>query len=88
MSLNKLSLAGTGKSLTLFCSVLPIVNVHHSHLLRHDQASKNYTLQRHFTENSKQVFPEMKLHGLISNSYIHVSVSNFNIPTIGLPFLL
>ncbi len=33
-------------------------------------------LQRHYTENLKQIFPEMKLHGLIPNSYIHVSVSD------------
>ncbi len=29
------------------------------------------------TENPIYVFPEMKLQGLVSNSYIHVSVSNF-----------
>jgi hypothetical protein len=28
------------------------------------------TLQRHCTENPKQIFPEMKLRGLIPNSYI------------------
>jgi hypothetical protein len=32
-------------------------------------------LQRHYTENSKKLFPEMKLRGLVPNSYIHVSVS-------------
>jgi hypothetical protein len=41
-----------------------------------------------YTENSKQIFPEMKLRGLSSNSYIHVSVSDLYIPTISLPFLL
>jgi hypothetical protein len=32
--------------------------------------------QRHCTENSKQIFPEMKLRGIVLNSYIHVSVSD------------
>jgi hypothetical protein len=45
------------------------------------------TLQRHYTENSKQICPEMKLRGLVPNSYIHVSVSDLYIPTIGLPIL-
>ncbi len=30
----------------------------------------------------------MKLHGLIPISYIHVSVSDLYIPTLGLPILL
>ncbi len=34
-----------------------------------------YTLQMHCTENSKQIFPEMKLRGLVPNFSIHVSVS-------------
>ncbi len=33
------------------------------------------TLHRHCTENSKQIFPEVKLRGLVPNSYIHVSGS-------------
>jgi hypothetical protein len=33
------------------------------------------TLQRHCTENSKQIFPEIKLRGLVPNFHIHVSVS-------------
>jgi hypothetical protein len=41
----------------------------------------------HCTENSKQLFPEMKLRAavrsLISNFCIHVSVSDLYIPTIG-----
>ncbi len=45
-------------------------------------------LPRHNTENSKQIFPEKDLHGLISNFHIHVSVSNLYIPTIGVPNLL
>ncbi len=35
-------------------------------------------------ENLFFVFPEMKLHGLVPNSYIHVSVSDLYIPRIGL----
>ncbi len=40
-----------------------------------------YSLQRYYTENSKQIFPEMKLRGLIPNSYIHLSVSIYNLFT-------
>jgi|LakMenEpi03Aug12_release.lakeMendotaPanAssembly.Ray.scaffolds.fasta_scaffold833480_3 hypothetical protein len=32
--------------------------------------------------------PKMKLRGFVPNSYIHVSVSDLFIPTIGLPILL
>ncbi len=39
------------------------------------------TLQRHNTENSKQIFPEKELRGQIPNSYIHASVSSSYIPT-------
>jgi hypothetical protein len=46
------------------------------------------TLQRHFNENSKQIFPEMKLCSLKPNSYIHVSVNDLYIPRIGRPILL
>ncbi len=46
------------------------------------------TLQRHNTENSKQIFPEKELHGLSPNFHIHVSVSDLYISTIGLPILL
>ncbi len=45
-------------------------------------------LQGHFTENSKQIFPEMKLRGLVPNSYTQISVSDLYSPTIGLPYLL
>ncbi len=48
----------------------------------------NPKLQRHCTKYLKQIFPEMKLCGLISHSYIHVSVSYLYIPTIGPPVLL
>ncbi len=34
------------------------------------------------TENSKQIFPEMKLRGLVPNFLTHVSVSDLYIPTI------
>jgi hypothetical protein len=39
----------------------------------------------HWIENPISVFPEMKLRGLVPNSYIHVSVSDLYIPRIGLP---
>ncbi len=34
-----------------------------------------HRLKMHCTENSKQIFPEMKLHGLVPNFHIHISVS-------------
>jgi hypothetical protein len=46
------------------------------------------TLQRHNTENSKQIFPEKELSSPSPNSYIYVSVSDLYIPTIGSPILL
>jgi hypothetical protein len=46
------------------------------------------TLQRHNTENSKQIFPEKELRGVSPNFHIHVSVSDSYIPRIGLPILL
>jgi hypothetical protein len=39
-------------------------------------------------KNSIQIFPEKELHGLSPDFHIHVSVSDLNIPTIGLPILL
>jgi hypothetical protein len=45
------------------------------------------TLPRHNTETSKHIFPEKELRGLSPNFYIHVSVSDLYIPTIGLPIL-
>jgi hypothetical protein len=42
----------------------------------------------HNTENSKQKFPEKELRGLSPNFHIHVSVSDFYISMIGLPYLL
>ncbi len=37
----------------------------------------------HWTENSKQIFQDMKLRGLVSNFYFQVSVSDIYIPTNG-----
>jgi hypothetical protein len=34
-------------------------------------------------ENLKQIFPEIKLRGIVPNFYIHVSVSDLYIPRIG-----
>jgi hypothetical protein len=42
-------------------------------------------LQMHSTENSKQIFPEMKLRGVVRNFRIHVSVSDLYIPNNGPP---
>jgi hypothetical protein len=39
-------------------------------------------MQRPCAKNLKQIFPEMKLQGVIPNSYIHVSVCDLYIPTI------
>jgi hypothetical protein len=38
---------------------------------------KSYPSFVHCTENPIYVFPEMKLRGVVPNSYIHVSVSDF-----------
>jgi hypothetical protein len=48
----------------------------------------SYPLERHKTENSKQIFPEKELRGLSPNFHIHVSVSDIYIPTVSLPLLL
>ncbi len=45
----------------------------------------NSLLQRHNTENSKQISPEKELRGFSPNFRIHVSASDLYIPTIGLP---
>ncbi len=39
----------------------------------------------HCTQHPVYVMPEKKLHGLVPNSYIHVSVNDLYIPTIGPP---
>ncbi len=38
----------------------------------------------HCNENWKHIFPEMKLHGLIPNFYVHVPERDLYTPTIGL----
>ncbi len=43
------------------------------------------TFTLHCTENLKQIFPEMKLHGLVPNFCINLSESDLYIPTIGPP---
>ncbi len=45
------------------------------------------TLQRHNTENSKQIFPGKELWGLSPNFHIHVSESDLYISMIRLPIL-
>ncbi len=45
-------------------------------------------LQRHNTENAKQLFSEEKLLGLSPNFHISVYVSDLYIPTIGQTILL
>ncbi len=45
-------------------------------------------LQRHNTENLKQIFSEKKLLGVSHNFHIHVSVSDSYIPSSGLHILL
>jgi hypothetical protein len=35
------------------------------------QSASFTALQRHYTKNSKQIFPARKLLGLVPNSYIH-----------------
>jgi hypothetical protein len=44
-------------------------------------------MQRHTTENSKQIFPGKELRGYNPNSYIYISVRGLYIPLIGLPIL-
>jgi hypothetical protein len=44
------------------------------------------TLQRHNTENSKQIFPEKELGGHSPDFHIQVSVSDLYISTIDLPY--
>jgi len=44
--------------------------------MRELKATFELALQRHCTKSSKQIFPEMKLPGLVPNSCIHESVSD------------
>jgi hypothetical protein len=50
--------------------------------------SVQFYLLVHCTENPIYVFPEMKLRGLVTNSYIYVSESDLYIPRIILPIWL
>ncbi len=52
-------------------------------LSRTEKSGLLYRLQ-HCTENSKHIFPETKLRGLIPNFYIHVYESYLYIPMMGL----
>jgi hypothetical protein len=45
-------------------------------------------MQTQYSENSKQTFLETKLHDFSPNSYIHFTVSDLYIPTIGLSIVL
>ncbi len=55
-------------------------------VLESQKHHQSHTLQRHNIENSKQIFPENELRGLIPNFHIHVS--DIYIPTIVLPILI
>jgi hypothetical protein len=72
--------------------IITIWSIQYTGQWRRDYMQQNYwrryTLQIHCTENSKQIFPEMKLRGLVPNFHIHVSVSDLYIPMIGPPILL
>jgi hypothetical protein len=61
---------------------------HSENLATNGKRNAAHTLQRHNTENSKQIFPEKELHGHSPNFNIHGSMSDLYITTIGLPFLL
>ncbi len=45
-------------------------------VITRSQCSSYPALQTHCTENLKQIFPEMKLRGLVPKFHIHVSVSD------------
>ncbi len=47
-----------------------------------------HALQRQNIEISKQIFPEKEYRDLSPSFHIHASVSDFYIPTVGLPILL
>jgi hypothetical protein len=57
-------------------------------LLSTPQACMMWGLVIKHSENPIYLFPEMKLLGLVPNSYIHVPVSDLNIPRISLPIWL
>jgi hypothetical protein len=60
----------------------------HQLLICSVQMSSNMYLHSTLYQESINVFPEIKLHGLVPNSYIHVSVRYLYIPRIGLPIWL
>ncbi len=66
-------------------SCIAVWQVSFSFFIIHDQIFSllDAALQMHCPENLKPIFLEMKLCGLIPNFYIHVSVSDLYIPTIG-----
>jgi hypothetical protein len=45
-------------------------------------------LRSAWEQHSRYAFPERKLHVISPNFYVHISVSDFYIPTIGLPIWL
>jgi hypothetical protein len=45
-------------------------------------------MQRHITENAKQIIPGKELRGYSPGSYIHASVSELYIPLTDQPILL
>jgi hypothetical protein len=58
-------------------------------LLKNETVHPTSTLQKHNTENSKQIFPEKELCGHSPNSRIHLSLSDSCIPSRSdLPILL
>ncbi len=91
-SLVMTSQLGTGNSRTFFlrCTWGLYVQNKGLHILNTVLANLSWysTLQRHNTENLKQIFPGKELRGYSPNSYIRVSVSDLYIPLIGLPILL
>jgi hypothetical protein len=64
-------------------------SVFSAYTLRNIKLTKStvYCKDTNFTKNSKHIFPEKALRGHRPNSYIHVSVSNLYVPTIGLHIL-
>jgi hypothetical protein len=64
--------------------LLPIERrIHKLYMPCKQQLGKTTTLQMLCTEDLKQILPEMKLQGLVPNFYIHVSLNDLYIPTIG-----
>ena len=49
---------------------------------------RSRSLYNHSTQNPIYLFPEIKLRGLVPNSYIQISASDLYFPRIGLPIWL